>query len=177
MNHRNKVIFLIQPLKNHSLSTECIFKPAQNWTYGFQTSCEAYVYYYPYNETIPTKCVSQPDGYAVKSAINSYLTTLVRPNTATTIGEAAKTLNDEDTIFRNSSSQETGISTLMKLYGGQWPFIYGRCSYLRAPPFWNSQRDDTINLNPANLPRLNFSDHMIFDRQECKGVIRSFKTH
>ena len=105
MNHRNKVIFLnlIQPLKNHSLSTECIFKPATNWTYGFQTSCEAYVYYYPYNEAIPTKCVSQPDEDMVKFAINTYWTTL---NTSTTIGEVAKTLNDEDyLIWQNLSSQ------------------------------------------------------------------------
>ena len=68
-----RVLFLnlIQPLKNHSLSTECIFKPAQKWTYGFQTSCEAYVYYYPYNELKPTKCVSQPDETKVKTAIKT----------------------------------------------------------------------------------------------------------
>ena len=186
MNHRNKVIFLnlIQPLKNHSLSTECIFKPAKNWTYGFQTSCEAYVYYYPYNEAIPTKCVSQPDEDAVKLAINTYWTTL---NTSTTISEVAKTLNDEDNlIWQNLSSQETcsssdwkckvyheidnmmtnshisrlhTVNTLMDLYGGQHSLLHGRCSY--------SQRDDKIHIDTE----FNSSDHIIFDRQQCEGVI------
>ena len=167
MNHRNKISFVnvIQPLENHSLSTECIFKPAENWTYGFQTSCEAYVYYYPYNEARPTKCASKPEDYAVQSGINTYWTTL-NNGLATTIGEAAKTLNDENKIFQNST---LGVFDLIRDYGGYWLFSYGRCSY--------SQLGDTINLNPASLPKLNFSDDMIFDRQECKGVIRAFKTH
>jgi len=217
MNHRNKVIFfnLIQPLKNHSLSTECIFKPGKNWTYGFQTSCEAYVYYYPYNAATPTKCVSQPDENAVKSVIHTYwldsnLTTLMNLS-ATTIGEAANILNDENTILhdlhytsqKTCSSEDLGpyiscqieniVNTgirkahnLIELYDGQRHDgqLHGRCSY--------SQRDDKI-LNPYDLmlgpnwipnsqtywglPRFNFSDDMIFDRQECKGVIRAFKTH
>ena len=60
---------LIQPLKNHSLSTECSYKPSGKWEYGFHTACEAFVYYYPYNEKMPTKCVSQPDENEVKKAI------------------------------------------------------------------------------------------------------------
>ena len=124
--------------------------------------------------------------------------------TTCTIGEAAKTLNDENTILHDFSrfctivytSQETCSSedwgsyiscsienivntqirkaiNLIELYDGQ---LHGRCSY--------SQRDDKI-LNPYDpnwqfywgFPRFNFSDDMIFDRQECKGVIRAFKTH
>ena len=61
MNYRNAVLNLIQPLKNHSLTTECIYKRDKNWTYEFHTTCEAFVYYFPYNETIPTKCVSKPN--------------------------------------------------------------------------------------------------------------------
>ena len=60
---------IFQPLKNHSLSIECSYKPSGKWEYGFHTSCEAYVYYFPYNKTIPTKCVSQPDETKVKTAI------------------------------------------------------------------------------------------------------------
>ena len=60
---------LFQPLKNHSLSTECSFKPSGRWEYGFHISCEAYVYYFPYNKTVPTKCVSQPDEKKVKTTI------------------------------------------------------------------------------------------------------------
>ena len=72
---RNGILFLnfIQPLKNHSLSTECTFKPNKNWTYGFHTTCEAFVYYFPYNETIPTKCVSKPDEDRFKYVINSIM--------------------------------------------------------------------------------------------------------
>ena len=121
---------------------------------------------------------------------------------ATTIGEAAKSLNDENTVLHDlhytsqetCSSEETGWSlcnikqiintrirkatSLIELYDGQRhdSQLHGRCSY--------SQRDDTI-LNPYDpnwqtywgWPRFNFSDDMIFDRQECKGVIRAFKTH
>ena len=122
---------------------------------------------------------------------------------ATTIGEAAKTLNDENTILHDLhyTSQETCSSedwnpyilcqienmlntrirkaiNLIELYDGQRHDgqLHGRCSY--------SQRDDRV-LNPYDpnwqthwgLPRFNFSVDMIFDRQECKGVIRAFKTH
>ena len=115
-------------------------------------------------------------------------------NTSTTIGEVAKTLNNDDNlILQNSSFVETCkyssdllckisnnigfdyrfefnyrlgiVNTLMELYGGQWSLLHGRCSY--------SQRDDTIYLDPG----FNSSDHMIFDRQECKGIIRAFQTH
>ena len=60
---------LFQPLKNHSLSTECSYKPSGKWEYGFHISCEAYVYYFPYNKSVPTKCVSQPDEQKVKTTI------------------------------------------------------------------------------------------------------------
>ena len=60
---------LFQPLKNHSLSSECSDKPSGKWEYGFHISCEAYLYYFPYNKTVPTKCVSQPDEKKVKAAI------------------------------------------------------------------------------------------------------------
>ena len=69
MNYRNAVLNLIQPLKNHSLTTECIYKRDKNWTYGFHTTCEAFVYYFPYNETIPTKCVSKPNEDKFKHVI------------------------------------------------------------------------------------------------------------
>ena len=153
---------------------ECIFKPAKNWTYGFQTSCEAYIYYYPYNKAIPTKCVSQPDDDAVKYALNSYWTTL---NTSTTISDVAKTLNDENNlIWQNSSSQEScsssdlkckvydiisfhnalhTVNTLMDLYGGQYSLLHGRCSY--------SQRYDNINLDPGFISSDHLIDH-IFDQ-------------
>ena len=62
---------MFQRLKRHSLSTECTYKLGNSWKHGFYTSCEAFVYYYPYNKKMASKCVSQPDETKVKTAINS----------------------------------------------------------------------------------------------------------
>ena len=117
MNHSNRVLNLIQPLKNHSLTTECTFKPNKNWRYGFHTTCEAFVYYFPYNETIPTKCVSKPS---------------------------------ED------------------IYDDNWRSLSdGYCFY--------SQFGGNKSL--MNMSGFNYSDDMVFDRQQCEGMIRAFKTY
>ena len=117
LSHSNRVLNLIQPLKNHSLTTECTFKPNKNWRYGFHTTCEAFVYYFPYNKTIPTKCVSKP----------------------------IKDIYDDN--WRSPSD--------------------GYCFY--------SQFGENKTL--MNMSGFNYSDHAIFDRQQCEGMIRAFKTY
>ena len=49
---------------------ECNYKPSDKWEYGFHTTCEAFVYYFPYDDKMPTKCVSKQDVQEVKAAIN-----------------------------------------------------------------------------------------------------------
>ena len=56
---------------NLLLSTECTYKLQNSWQHGFQTNCEAFAYYYPYNQTVPAKCVSSPDEGAIESAVQS----------------------------------------------------------------------------------------------------------
>ena len=63
---------VFQPLQRKiSLSTECTYKLGNSWKHGFHTSCEAFVYYYPYHDKMPSKCVSQPDETKVKTAIKT----------------------------------------------------------------------------------------------------------
>ena len=64
-----------QSLKRHSLSTECTYKLGNSWKHGFHTSCEAFVYYYPYHNKMPTKCVSGPDENKVETAIQTVFNT------------------------------------------------------------------------------------------------------
>ena len=53
------------------LATECTYKLGNSWQYGFQTNCEAYVYYFPYNQRVPEKCVSSPDENQIENAVQS----------------------------------------------------------------------------------------------------------
>ena len=57
-------------MEKHSLLTECNYKPSDKWEYGFHTTCEAFVYYFPYDDKMPTKCVSKQDEQQVKAALH-----------------------------------------------------------------------------------------------------------
>ena len=56
-------------MEKHSLLTECNYKPSDKWEYGFHTTCEAFVYYFPYDDKVPTKCVSKRDVQEVKAEL------------------------------------------------------------------------------------------------------------
>ena len=65
----------------------------------------------------------------------------------------------------NSSFGDFVITVLMKFYDGVGS--NGYCFY--------SQFGENKSL--LNTSGFNYSDDMVFDRQQCEGMIRAFKTH
>jgi len=158
----------IEPLQRKiSLSTECTYKLGNSWKHGFHTSCEAFVYYYPYHNKMPSKCVSQPDETKVKTAIKTAFNITLPENVA---------INDTVSILRQRTefmkSQKTTVepSALLKAFGDITST--GQCSFSQID---EDKKDlvQLINDKLKSLPRFNYSSYTIFDRQQCKaGMIQ-----
>ena len=81
----------------------------------------------------------------------------------------AKLFSDQTIIMRLQALLESAggfVTVLMDLYGGVRSSD-GYCFYSKSGE----------NKSLMNKSGFNYSDDMVFDRQQCEGMIRAFKTY
>ena len=147
---------------------ECNYKPSDKWEYGFHTTCEAFVYYFPYDDRIPTKCVSKRD---VEEDVLDYPYTLP-------LNVIAKDLNDE-----KSCSTEV-LPPICNKFLDSTHFMSetiksnGQCSYSQMAETHSEELVEAINSKLKDLPQLPSQfTKTIFDRQQCAGMIQVLRKY